>query len=340
MVGLLAFCEWGDPDGAPLFFLHGSPGSCLSRCLVNGEYERHAIHAITYDRPGYGLSSRQPRHGVADAAGDVQSIADHLGLAEFAVVGVWGGRPVRPRDGGRASGPGHPLRDDRQCGAPGRHRSGLRGEHVRGGDRRFRADQQGVEPDHDVLSRKVQGVIDWVQTVPDMPERIKAMLTEVFEAAIAPGSWASSSTTTGTALAHPWAITLGAIGCPVTILAAQDDVTSTTHGQWLADHVPSANLITVPVRSLRATRGTRRETSGLGGACYRRRVIQLGHQTGGLTDTADRSGPAFSKGSAVLVPGLWGNPGDWYLVKGNSWTTPGYASAFRTCHPTGSRRLA
>ena len=88
----LAFCEWGDPDGAPLFFLHGSPGSRLLRS-VNGEYERHAIRAVTYDRPGYGQSGRQRRHRVADAAGDVQAIADHLGLAGFAVVGVSAGGP-------------------------------------------------------------------------------------------------------------------------------------------------------------------------------------------------------------------------------------------------------
>jgi pimeloyl-ACP methyl ester carboxylesterase len=239
----LAFCEWGDPDGAPLFFLHGSPGSRLLRS-VNGEYERHAIRAVTYDRPGYGLSSRQPRHRVADAAGDIQTIADHLGLAKFAVVGVSAGGPyalaVAAELPGRVTrcativGVGPPDAGDLDFLA------NMSAEEIED----FHADQQGVEPAHDVLSRKVQGVIEWVQSLPDMPERIKAMLTEAFGAAIAPGP--GGFIDDNYALAHPWGITLGAIGCPVTILTAQDDVSSTTHGRWLADHVPSANLITVP----------------------------------------------------------------------------------------------
>lgn len=46
---------------------------------------------ITYDRPGYGDSDRQPGRCVADAVEDVRAIADHIGIEQFAVVGRSGG---------------------------------------------------------------------------------------------------------------------------------------------------------------------------------------------------------------------------------------------------------
>ncbi len=46
----LAYCQWGDADGAPTFFMHGTPGSRLVR-HVQGEYERWRLHVAAYDRP-------------------------------------------------------------------------------------------------------------------------------------------------------------------------------------------------------------------------------------------------------------------------------------------------
>jgi pimeloyl-ACP methyl ester carboxylesterase len=89
----LAFCEWGVPNGFPVFSLHGTPGSRLGRHPDEGEYERASVRVITYDRPGYGESTRDPGRRVADAAADVATIADSLGLDRFAVFGGSGGGP-------------------------------------------------------------------------------------------------------------------------------------------------------------------------------------------------------------------------------------------------------
>jgi pimeloyl-ACP methyl ester carboxylesterase len=51
------------------------------------------VRLITYDRPGYGGSTRHPQRSVADAASDVRAIADTLGIERFAVVGRSGGGP-------------------------------------------------------------------------------------------------------------------------------------------------------------------------------------------------------------------------------------------------------
>jgi pimeloyl-ACP methyl ester carboxylesterase len=83
----LAFCEWGDPDGAALFYLHGVPGSRYLR-HVGSAYADARLRVLTYDRPGYGLSDPAPGRSVADSAADVAAIADHLGLDRFPVAGV------------------------------------------------------------------------------------------------------------------------------------------------------------------------------------------------------------------------------------------------------------
>ncbi|GIF72917.1 alpha/beta fold hydrolase [Asanoa siamensis] len=89
----LAVAVSGAPDGHPVFLLHGTPGSRSGPKPRSGVLYRLGIRLISYDRPGYGLSSRSPGRRVADAARDVDAIADHLGLERFAVVGRSGGGP-------------------------------------------------------------------------------------------------------------------------------------------------------------------------------------------------------------------------------------------------------
>ena len=90
----IAFMEWGVPHGRPLFVLHGMPGSRYGR-HIGGVYERQRVRVITYDRPGYGRSTRRPGLRVVDAAEDVAVIADRLGIDEFAVMGISAGGPAR-----------------------------------------------------------------------------------------------------------------------------------------------------------------------------------------------------------------------------------------------------
>src|SRR6185312_12557012 len=51
------------------------------------------IRWVSHDRPGYGRSTPQPGRDVASAAADVASIADALGIDQFAVMGDSGGGP-------------------------------------------------------------------------------------------------------------------------------------------------------------------------------------------------------------------------------------------------------
>lgn len=88
----LAICEWGVEGGSPVFWLHGTPGSRYLRHVGDG-YVRAGLRVITYDRPGYGQSTRAPGRSIADVAADVVTISDTLGLDRFGVAGVSGGGP-------------------------------------------------------------------------------------------------------------------------------------------------------------------------------------------------------------------------------------------------------
>ncbi|MBT2508275.1 alpha/beta hydrolase [Streptomyces sp. ISL-98] len=89
----LAVDRLGDPCGTPVFLLHGTPGSRLGAAPRSMVECRPGMQVIVYDRPGYGGSDRRPGRSIADAAEDVRSIADALGLERFAVAGRSGGAP-------------------------------------------------------------------------------------------------------------------------------------------------------------------------------------------------------------------------------------------------------
>lgn len=83
----------GARDGVPVFLLHGTPGSRRGPKPRTSELYRIGVKMISYDRPGYGGSQRQSGRTVADAACDIEDIANFLGVSRFAVVGRSGGGP-------------------------------------------------------------------------------------------------------------------------------------------------------------------------------------------------------------------------------------------------------
>jgi pimeloyl-ACP methyl ester carboxylesterase len=78
------------PDLA-VFWHHGTPNlGAPPEPLLPAAAER-AIRLVSYDRPGYGASTRYPGRTVSSAAADVSAIADALSLGRFAVIGHSGG---------------------------------------------------------------------------------------------------------------------------------------------------------------------------------------------------------------------------------------------------------
>jgi pimeloyl-ACP methyl ester carboxylesterase len=90
---LLGYAIYGDPEGRPVFYFHGFPGSRLEAQLADPVAARMGIRLIALDRPGFGLSDFKPRRTISEWPDDVVKIADALGIKRFATLGVSGGGP-------------------------------------------------------------------------------------------------------------------------------------------------------------------------------------------------------------------------------------------------------
>jgi pimeloyl-ACP methyl ester carboxylesterase len=88
----LAFAEWGDPQGAPVLFFHGTPLSRLY-CPDATVTAASQVRLVTVDRPGIGGSDVLPRRTFADWPSDVVELADALGVDKFGVIGWSAGGP-------------------------------------------------------------------------------------------------------------------------------------------------------------------------------------------------------------------------------------------------------
>lgn len=88
----LAYAEYGDPQGHPVLYFHGSPGSRLEPLLLcDEELARFGLRVIAPDRPGMGQSDFQVGRGFSHWPADVTALADHLGIGQFSVMGNSGG---------------------------------------------------------------------------------------------------------------------------------------------------------------------------------------------------------------------------------------------------------
>jgi pimeloyl-ACP methyl ester carboxylesterase len=89
----LGYAEWGDPDGWPVLFFHGTPASRLGFEWAEDAAAEYGARLLSLDRPGHGLSDRAPGRTLLDWSRDVTDFADALGLATFAIAGWSGGGP-------------------------------------------------------------------------------------------------------------------------------------------------------------------------------------------------------------------------------------------------------
>lgn len=251
----LGVCEWGVLTGVPVFSLHGTPGSRLGRHHDPAVYERANVRLVTYDRPGYGLSDRQPGRRVADAVADVAAIADALELDRFAVMGGSGGAPHALACGA--------LLEDRVdavaavvCPAPwdAEGIDPMAGQSP-GNFEEFGAALRGREALEQLLAGQASAIAadPWaIVTGRDdaLPEEDIASLqdeqrfqvfAEALREAVAqgPGGWADDDL----AFVQPWGFDLGGIAVPVTLWQGEhDSLIPAEHGRYLVAAIPGARI--------------------------------------------------------------------------------------------------
>jgi pimeloyl-ACP methyl ester carboxylesterase len=258
----LAFCEWGDPEGSPVISLHGTPGSRVTRHPDAEVYRRAGVRAITYDRAGYGLSTRLPGRRIAHAAADVATIADALGIERFAVTGGSGGAPHSLACGallpGRVTrcasvvgpapyGPEGLERDEwlrgmvegnvRECEWSLAGEDTLRPELRRETDKMLAIDDQ--DPEHPFGEG-----YDLSPSDMEMVARtdIHDMLGESLR--VGCGETIDGFVDDDLAIVSPWGFDASAITVPVAVWYGIDDtLVPAPHGEWLARTIPGATVV-------------------------------------------------------------------------------------------------
>jgi pimeloyl-ACP methyl ester carboxylesterase len=255
----LCFAEWGDPDGFPVFTLHGTPGGRLNRHLDESKYAEAGARIITYDRPGYGGSDRDPGRVVVDCVADVAAIADVLAIETFSVVGGSGGGPHALAVAARL--PDRVVRARCDVGCAPYPSQGL--DWLAGMDPKNVAEfGRALEGEESLLSYVVEVLAEMAANVAEDPSKIldgfelseadravlqRTELAQVIREATedlargGPWGWVDDDLV----FVKPWGFDISEIRVPVEVRYGLTDVlVPAAHGAWLAAHVPNATVVT------------------------------------------------------------------------------------------------
>jgi pimeloyl-ACP methyl ester carboxylesterase len=258
---------WGDPDGFPVFLLHGTPGSRSGPVPRASVLYRLGVQLVCYDRPGYGSSGRDKGRSVASAAHDVLAIADELQLDTFGVIGRSGGGPhalacaalisdARLRSVAVLVGLAPPGAEDLDwfegmadsnvdeyematCHENDTAAAELTEDAV-SADLAYRADQIRKDPEILLTDLKKEMSRPDIRIITDVG--IRRQLTGTYKEALRDGAYGWIDDVL--AFRRPWGFKLEDINkVPVLLWHGEEDVFSPAeHSRWLAKHIPTAKI--------------------------------------------------------------------------------------------------
>jgi pimeloyl-ACP methyl ester carboxylesterase len=259
---VLRIRDAGDIDGQPIIYFHGTPGSRLDLTFGDATVSQQGVRIISFDRPGYGAST-ESSFSLSSVAHDALSIADSLGLATFATLGLSGGGPfalaaaavggARVTGVGVASGAGpfelvpgaleqlseidkeaySHLPADPQAAALG-FASGFEelAQMLRSGD-----DEAVIAEFAPALSACDRVLLRDKAVGPNVIGSMREGLSN----SVLGGGWDNVAW-----IGH-WDFELSQVHCPVLLWYGEDDLMAPpAHGQWLKANLPNATLTTRP----------------------------------------------------------------------------------------------
>jgi pimeloyl-ACP methyl ester carboxylesterase len=247
----LSWAECGASGGRPVLTLHGSPGSRLSRHAYPEQLVAAGIRQITFDRPGYGLSTPRPGRSVADVVTDVEAVLDAAGLDQVGVIGGSGGGPhalaVAALLAHRCTVV-HCIVGVAPYGAPGLDFfAGMDPEN----QRRFRAALRGRDAAIEEFTADFAAMRERITDDPvtimgnmDLPDADREILRRLGQHVFTALAEAVRQGATGmaddfVAIASDWQFDPREVRAPVLIAYGEHDVNVPAgHGRWLADNVP------------------------------------------------------------------------------------------------------
>jgi pimeloyl-ACP methyl ester carboxylesterase len=251
--------ERGAAGGIAVIGHHGTPGSGAVREDHGALALERGARMIVYDRPGYGGSDPHPGRRVADAAADVATIADALGVDRFVTWGVSGGGPhalacaalLGDRVAAAASlaSIGPPDASDLDL------MEGMGEENVVEFGKAL-AGRAELEPYLAEMAPQIRA-----STPAEVAEILRSVLSppdlEVFDGALAdfivgmfkrglepgPEGWIEDDL----AFVAPWGFSLDDIAVPVLLLQGEQDLmVPGAHGRWLAGRIPGVDARILP----------------------------------------------------------------------------------------------
>jgi len=244
----------GPDGGTPFVMHHGTPGSYHPPSDLERAVHGRGMRMVAWSRPGYGGSTRHPGRSVVDVVADTRAVLDGLGADRCVVGGRSGGGPhalacaarleqaasvlviagVAPFDAeGLDVLAGMGQDNIEEFGAAAEGEDALRpyldaqGEvlaHVRPAD--IIAAMSSLLPavDRDVLTA-------------GLAEEIVVSFHEAVRLGV--DGWVDDDL----AFVRPWGFSLSEITTPVAIWQGSADLmVPFAHGQWLAAHVPDADM--------------------------------------------------------------------------------------------------
>lgn len=246
--------EGGDPEGFPILAIAGTPGSSMLYEPHSRDAAERGIRLFSYDRPGYGGSTRQKGRSVADCAQDITAVCDALGVERFCVWGISGGGPHALAAG--ALLPERVIAVAVLASTAPYDAEGLdffegMGElnveefgKIFEGEEAHRASMEKER--QDLLTATPEQLLELWQTLLGPSDRevatgeLAAFLLDHMRAGIGPSGdgWIDDAV----AFVTPWGFDLASIRVPVQLWQGeQDSFVPYGHGVWLAEHIPGVD---------------------------------------------------------------------------------------------------
>ena len=83
----------GPVDGDVLLYIHGTPSSGAAPSALAQAAHARGLQVVSWSRPGYSTSTRQPGRSIASFAVDAREVLDTLGIGRAHALGWSGGGP-------------------------------------------------------------------------------------------------------------------------------------------------------------------------------------------------------------------------------------------------------
>ncbi len=233
--------DTGPGDGLAVCWHHGTPNIGAPPTPLFEAAEHLGVRFFSYDRAGYGGSSALPGRTVGAAASDAAEVADTLGIDRFAVFGHSGGAshalacavllPDRVSAAVSVSGPapfdaeGLDWYAGMADAGVASHRAAERGREAREAfeDAAEELDPGLTEADEEALGGRWAWFLDVVR--PALAGDPAAMIDDDLAAVV------------------PWDFDPVDVAVPTLVVHGEADrMVPPSHGRWLADRIPGAEL--------------------------------------------------------------------------------------------------